>query len=149
MKHMITQQSKLFRQIECVWLVPNFCFLSVLSGAQVALMLVLQLIQVPRRHKQVEYNPCFTSFVTYFHLVMYFLGTSVPHKNVYLAPMDCSPLVRCWVLGILCMMWWKSPRKIKKNILCLYWKFTHSCKYFDPLVMTVGSRNLILMKTSN
>lgn len=64
MKHMITQQPKLFRQIECVWLVPNFCFLSVLSGAQVALMLVLQFIQVPRRHKQLKYNPCFTSFVT-------------------------------------------------------------------------------------
>lgn len=116
MKHMITQQPKLFRQIECVWLVPNFCFLSVLSGAQVALMLVLQLIQVPKRHKQLKYNPCFTSFVTYFHLVVLFLGTSVPPKNVYLAPTDCSPLMCCWVLGILFIMWWKSPCKIQKKL---------------------------------
>lgn len=115
MKHMITQQPKLFRQIECVWLVPNFCFLAVLSGAQVALMLVLQLIQVPRRHKQLKYNLCFTLFVAYFHLVMLFLGTSVPDENVCLTLMDCSLLVHCWVLGILHIMWWKCPCKIRKK----------------------------------
>lgn len=76
-------------------------------------MLVLQLIQVPRRHKQLKYNPSFTSFVTHFHLVVLFLGTSVPHKNAYLAPTDCSPLVHCWVLGILFIVWWKSPCRIQ------------------------------------
>lgn len=40
MKHMITQQPKLFKEIECVWLVPNFCFLSGLSVEQVIVMLV-------------------------------------------------------------------------------------------------------------
>lgn len=40
MKHMITQQPKLFKEIECVWLVPNFCFLSGLSVEQVMVMLV-------------------------------------------------------------------------------------------------------------
>lgn len=40
MKHMITQQPKLFKEIECVWLVLNFCFLSGLSVEQVTMMLV-------------------------------------------------------------------------------------------------------------
>lgn len=78
-------------------------------------MLVLQLIPVPRRHRQLKYNLCFTSSVAYFHLVRLFLGTSVPHKNVYLAPAD-APLwyaAGFWEFSVSCGG--KGPVKSKPS----------------------------------
>lgn len=82
MKHMITQQPKLFKEIECVWLVLNFCFLSGLSVEQVTMMLVSNSF---KRHKQLQYNPCFTSFATYIHLELFFFWSLLCLITVFLS----------------------------------------------------------------
>lgn len=118
----------------------------------------LQLVPVPGRHKQLEYNPCFTLFITYFHLQPCFfwaLLCLIKMFNLHLGLLP--PPVCCWALGSHFVLWWKHPCEIQRKFCncstlqprVLLWKYIRSCKYFDPLVITIGSRNLILMKTSN
>lgn len=45
----------------------------------------IKLIQVPGRHKQLKYNPCFTSFATYIHLELFFFWSLLCLITVFLS----------------------------------------------------------------
>lgn len=47
----------------------------------------IQLIQVPGRHKQLKYNPCFALFVTYFHLQLCFVWALLSLIKMFILPL--------------------------------------------------------------
>lgn len=49
----------------------------------------IKLIQVPGRHKQLRYNPCFTSFATYIRLELFFFWSQMCLITMFILHLQC------------------------------------------------------------